>query len=50
MDNYTITSYTRENGQKVYTLEKNGTPVKQSTNILLLQTALINIQTYKNLI
>ena len=31
-DSTKITTYTRENGVKVYTLEVNGKPLKSSTN------------------
>tara|TARA_R110001583_G_C5360315_1_gene381512 strand:- start:15 stop:203 length:189 start_codon:yes stop_codon:yes gene_type:complete len=47
MDNYKITTYTRKNGLTIYTLEKNDIPVKESTNILLIQTALINLEKFE---
>ena len=47
-NNYTLRSYTRENGVKVYSLEKNGVPIKQSNSLFDLQLHFYDILSDKN--
>tara|TARA_R100001244_G_scaffold48765_2_gene43363 strand:+ start:1233 stop:1430 length:198 start_codon:yes stop_codon:yes gene_type:complete len=47
-NNYTLRSHKKENGKQVYTLEKNGIPLKQSNSFYDLFHSIFSILSDKN--
>lgn len=49
--NYKITSYKNTNGVKIYTIEKNGTPLMQCSdyNTILQKYRIMNLKKFNNL-